>query len=94
MRKRGIFKSTNSLDNHASIDHIGERRELLEDGTCEIALMVPNSNRTYCTLPGRIDVAKHHILHGGPTSKKQYKDSYKKIRVKNKVIFSIPGSIL
>lgn len=47
MRKRGVFKATTNVDNHASVDHIGEREELNEFGKCDNALMIPNANRTY-----------------------------------------------
>ena len=50
----------------------------LSDGTCGDGLLVPNHNRTYCALAGRIDVGKHHIIGGGPTSKKLYIDTIKK----------------
>ena len=47
MRKRGVFRATTNVDNHASVDHIGEREELNEFGKCDNALMIPNANRTY-----------------------------------------------
>ena len=48
------------------------------DGTCGDGLLVPNHNRTYCALAGRVDVGKHHIIGGGPTSKKLFIESIKK----------------
>ena len=52
---------------------------LLLDGTCGgNGYLVPNHNRTYCALAGRVDVGKHHIIGGGPTSKKLFIESIKK----------------
>jgi len=65
MRRRGVFKAATNLDNHAAIDHIGEKQKLNSDGTCAHQLMTPNLNKTYCTLPGRIDVGMHHLMTGG-----------------------------
>jgi len=78
MRNIGKFLATSGIDNKCTVDHIGERKELLEDGTCGDGLLVPNHNRTYCALAGRIDVGKHHIIGGGPTSKKLFIESIKK----------------
>ena len=77
MRKRALFKATSNIDNTASVDHIGEREELTSAGTCDHPLMVPNANRTYCTLAGRVDVGRHHILTGGPASSKSYVEDIK-----------------
>ncbi|CAG5076563.1 Oidioi.mRNA.OKI2018_I69.PAR.g8491.t1.cds [Oikopleura dioica] len=74
MRKRGLFRTATNLDNHAINDHIGEKTALLPDGTCAHPYMLPNSKREYCTLAGRFDVGVHHVISGGPQSKKMYRD--------------------
>ena len=37
-------------------------------------MMVPNADRTRCTLAGRIDIARNHVLTGGVSSSKKFKD--------------------
>lgn len=74
MRTRGLFRTATNLDNHAINDHIGEKTALNQDGTCPQHLMLPNSRREYCALAGRFDVGVHHILSGGPQSKKMYRE--------------------
>jgi hypothetical protein len=46
-------------------EHIGEAVDAEEDGSCAHPFLVPNSARTQCVLPGRIDIGKHYILSGG-----------------------------
>lgn len=62
------------MDNHAINDHIGEKTALNQDGTCPHPFMLPNSRREYCALAGRFDVGVHHIVSGGPQSKKMYRE--------------------
>lgn len=46
-------------------EHIGEAVDAEPDGSCSHPFLVPNSARTQCVLPGRIDIGKHYILSGG-----------------------------
>lgn len=46
-------------------EHIGEAMALTPNESCADPLFVPNSDRTLCVLPGRIDVGRHYILTGG-----------------------------
>lgn len=46
-------------------EHVGEAQPLEADGTCKHQYLVPNVNHTECVLPGRIDVGRHYIKHGG-----------------------------
>ena len=46
-------------------EHIGEAVPLTRNGTCTDPFLVPNSDRTLCVLPGRIDVGRHYALTGG-----------------------------
>ena len=46
-------------------EHIGEAIPLARNGTCADPFLVPNSDRTLCVLPGRIDVGRHYVLTGG-----------------------------
>eukprot|EP00163_Fabomonas_tropica_P001901 TRINITY_DN11404_c0_g1_i1.p1 TRINITY_DN11404_c0_g1~~TRINITY_DN11404_c0_g1_i1.p1 ORF type:complete len:432 (+),score=114.06 TRINITY_DN11404_c0_g1_i1:149-1444(+) len=48
----------------AEREHVGEAVPLV-GGKCDHPYMVPNTNRTHCVLPGRIDVGRHFILGGG-----------------------------
>ena len=47
-------------------EHIGEAQPIEAGGACADPFLVPNGNRTLCVLPGRIDIARHFILTGGP----------------------------
>ena len=49
----------------ATHEHIGEAVPLARNGTCADPFLVPNSDRTLCVLPGRIDVGRHYVLTGG-----------------------------
>ena len=40
-------------------EHIGEAVDAEPDGSCTHPFLVPNSARTQCVLPGRIDIGKH-----------------------------------
>ena len=47
-------------------EHVGEARPVREaDGGCDHPYLIPNRNRTLCTLAGRIDIGRHLILTGG-----------------------------
>jgi hypothetical protein len=46
-------------------EHIGEAQPLTAEGTCAHPFLVPSVNRTACVLPGRMDVGRHLIMHGG-----------------------------
>jgi len=52
-------------------EHIGEARPLESDGTCSHHFLIPNTNRTQCILPGRIDVAAHYLRSGGTLGAKE-----------------------
>jgi len=75
MRETGIFLPADGTDNEAIFDHIGERREIDENGSCGDGYLVPNKNRTYCTLAARLDVGRHHVTSGGPASHKRFKEN-------------------
>lgn len=45
-------------------EHVGEATPLSPGGGCPHPFLVPSTNRTYCHLPGRIDVGRHYILTG------------------------------
>ena len=66
MRKRGEFQPADGSDMEAIYDHIGEKQDFDENGTCGEGYLVPNRNRTYCTLAARLDVGRHHVMSGGP----------------------------
>lgn len=57
-------------------EHIGEAVPINENGKCDHPFLIPNSNRSLCVLPGRVDVARHYILTGGPDG---IKESYDKL---------------
>ena len=73
MRKRP-FKSSTNIENVAYRDYIDETTPLNFNGKCDHIMMVPNADGTYCTLADRIDIARHHVLTGGPSSSKKFKD--------------------
>lgn len=55
--------------------HIGEAQPIRADGICEHPFLVPNSARTECILPGRIDIGRHYILSGGTEGLKEEYES-------------------
>ena len=66
-RERGY--PTNTADTkfyETANEHVGEARPVREaDGGCDHPYLIPNRNRTLCTLAGRIDIGRHLILTGG-----------------------------
>lgn len=56
-------------------EHIGEAESIGADGSCSNNLLVPNSERTHCILPQRIDVGKQFIITGGPDGLREGRDS-------------------
>jgi hypothetical protein len=42
-----------------------------KDGSCNHPFLIPNANGTKCVLAGRIDVARHYMLTGGPEALKE-----------------------
>lgn len=46
-------------------EHIGEAQPLSPQGTCTHPFLIPNTDRTACVLPGRLDVARAYALAGG-----------------------------
>lgn len=46
-------------------EDIGEGELIQADGTCKHPLLFPNSAKTKCILPQRVDIGKHFILSGG-----------------------------
>jgi len=47
-------------------EHIGEAAPRAPNGECEHPLMVPSrGNASECVLAGRIDIARHFLMHGG-----------------------------
>ena len=73
MRKRP-FKSSINIENAAYRDHIDETTPLNVDGKCDNIMMVHNVDKNYCTLADRVDIARHHVLTGGVSSSKKFKD--------------------
>jgi hypothetical protein len=58
-------------------EHIGEAVPISEHGRCDMhPYFVPNSNRTMCILPGRVDVGRHFVKHGGVIG---LKESYERL---------------
>ena len=43
---------------------IGEAGPINSDGTCIHPYLFPNSNKTKCILPQRIDIGEHYITTG------------------------------
>jgi hypothetical protein len=52
-------------------EHIGEAEPIQPDGTCKNSLLFPNSDKTLCIFPQRIDIGKHYILSGGLDGSKE-----------------------
>jgi len=61
-------------------EHIGEAQDLV-NGVCEHPFLIPNGDRTKCILPGRVDVARHFVMHGGvPGLKEWYEDLISRVQ--------------
>jgi hypothetical protein len=52
-------------------EHVGEGIPLAAGGSCAHRLMVPSIDRSQCTLPQRLDVAKHFLTYGGTAALKE-----------------------
>ena len=56
-------------------EHIGEAVPPREDGSCPHAFLVPNRDRSLCSLANRIDVGLHYLKSGGPSGIKETQDA-------------------
>jgi len=56
-------------------EHIGEAVPTGADGRCKHPFLVPDTNRTQCVLPGRVDVGRHYIMAGGVEGHKESYDT-------------------
>lgn len=73
IRTMGFFPSNIAADLKTggfsvTHEHIGEATPTERDGqqrVCTHPFLVPNANRTLCTLPQRVDVGRHFVLTGG-----------------------------
>eukprot|EP00013_Stygamoeba_regulata_P016410 CAMPEP_0177675650 /NCGR_PEP_ID=MMETSP0447-20121125/27322_1 /TAXON_ID=0 /ORGANISM="Stygamoeba regulata, Strain BSH-02190019" /LENGTH=434 /DNA_ID=CAMNT_0019184067 /DNA_START=33 /DNA_END=1337 /DNA_ORIENTATION=- len=68
MKQMKVFPTnSNDLKFYKTVhEHIGEAVPIGDNGRCDMhPYFVPNVNRTLCLLPGRIDVGRHFIKHGG-----------------------------
>ena len=49
-------------------EHVGEARPV-ERGNggviCAHPFLVPSRDKTQCILPGRVDIGRHYVMHGG-----------------------------
>ena len=57
-------------------EHIGEAVPIGPNKTCEHPFLIPSQDKTQCVLPGRVDVARHYIMTGGPDG---IKEPYEKL---------------
>ena len=56
-------------------EHIGEAQPINADGTCSHKFLFPNSDKTLCITPQRVDIGKHYIMTGGiDGTKEMYSD--------------------
>ena len=53
-------------------EHLNDTRPINSDGSCSHPFLFPNSDKTLCILPERVDVGKHYILTGGVEGKKEF----------------------
>lgn len=70
----GSFPSF-AADQTSMHEHIGEGVPPREDGSCPHAFLVPNRDRSLCTLANRIDVGVHYLKSGGPSGIKETQDA-------------------
>jgi hypothetical protein len=70
-------------------EDIGEGIPIGEDGkTCKHPLLFPNTNRTKCILPGRLDIGKHFLLTGGLDGMKEnHRDLMSRVSSFSKITF-------
>lgn len=73
VKKQSLFP-TNAADTlfFESVEDIGEAIPIGSNGKCDHPFLVPNSKRTHCVIPGRIDVARNFIKSGGPLGFKEF----------------------
>lgn len=70
--------------------HIGEAEAIGENGKCSNPYLVPSLDRTVCSLPGRIDVARHYFIYGGVEGlKESYEDLSNRLQSFGRYIFNI-----
>lgn len=78
MRDLGSFDSNVNADLKSgfsgSREDIGEGQPVQRDGTCAHQYLIPNVNKTLCSLPQRIDVGRHFMLTGGPDAVRESYD--------------------
>lgn len=46
-------------------EHIGEAQPINADGSCSHRFLFPNSDKTLCITPQRVDIGKHYVMTGG-----------------------------
>ena len=49
-------------------EHVGEARPVQSHGggvICAHPFLVPSRDKTQCILPGRVDIGRHYVMHGG-----------------------------
>jgi hypothetical protein len=61
-------------------EDLGEGQPIEADGKCKHPLLFPNSDKTKCILPQRMDIGKHFLLTGGFDGvKENYKDAMNRV---------------
>ena len=68
-------KAATGIQFHSHSEDIGEGQSINDDGKCSDPLLVPNSNRTLCIFPQRVDVGKAFIATGGVDGLRENYDS-------------------
>ena len=59
-RASGGFSSNVNDNLRIKHEHIGEVEPIEADGSCKEKFLVPNSAKTACILPGRVDIGRHY----------------------------------
>ena len=71
-------------------EHIGEGVPLPPGESCAHRLMVPSIDRSQCTLPQRLDIAKHFLTYGGTAAlKERYAKSIGRLLSFGRYIFNL-----
>lgn len=70
MREMKTFNSNVNADLKSGFsgacEDIGESVPINDDGSCSHPFLIPNTNKTFCNLPPRVDIGRHFVLSGGP----------------------------
>ena len=78
MREMASFDSNLNADLKSGFsgarEDIGEGQPVNPDGTCSHQYLIPNVNKTLCTLPQRIDIGRHFMMTGGPDAVRENSD--------------------